>query len=432
MLPLRTWLADKLRPAAPGRQAAVVRARPGQALDQAAYLYAFGPDASRQVAQFALSPWVGTAVSRMSSAAVAAKLRVYERRDEAVEIDDHPLLSLIGPYGKPNDAQDVVEFLEQHLQSFDLAGNVFWYWFSGSGDGVPTEVFQLEPTQVRVVPGSNRTVAQYVYRHLGRDYPLDPAEVSHFRRGNPFSLYYGMSALDALMTDILADRSMSQWNLDFFGEGVSLPVGIMVVPDSTSDAELARLQAEFEVKYGQQRRTAIVKSPPGAASWFDAGAKHHDLDFGDGRLLARSVVFDALDLPRGLLSEASTEAHARVAERQFYAAVQNRLSRIAAKLNSDGMGFWPRGQQLACRFLDLRQQHADWQQELYKVQALTQIASINEIRADYNMPAVDWGEREKQIARNGQIPGPGVFARDTGNDGSTDGLADLDQQQSSA
>lgn len=387
LLKFRRWLVDVIGP----ETAPSVRGRPGQSLDASSYPSGVLRPELREFGNFfALSPWVNMGVSRMAEAAGVARLRVHDRSDDSIENTGHPILDLVGPYGMPNDSQDSLEFLEEHLTSDYLFGNVYWYWWDPSGGrGAPRQVYQLSPEAVKVVPGRGRNVDGYIYTHMGHEYALDVREITHFKRPNPYNAYYGLSAFVALYVDITGDRAMAYWNRDFFGEGVSLPAGILVVPFDTGEAEMRRLEYELSAKYGERRQTALVRAAPGAAAWFDGGLKHHDYDFLQGRELVRSMVFDAIGLPRGLLSESSTEAHARVAERQYYGNLYQRLMRITARLNADALGFWPGSASWATKYLDLRMMFADWQQESFRAQTLKSITSVNERRAIYNYPAMD-------------------------------------------
>lgn len=370
-----------------------VRAMPGQAAESARYLMAFGPNATEYLIQYALNAWVYTAVAELATDFAGAPLEVWHRGKPA-KADNHGILALLGAAGRPNADDDLFEFLEKHITNFMLTGNSYWYWHSDYG-GEPTAVYNMPPEAMFVVPGSSEVVGSYLFRWQGKDYVLDKMAVTHFKRFHPFSRYYGLSALEALRVEIESDRSMARWNNQFFGDDVFSPAGILVVDESVSDKERERLEADLEGKHGPRRRTAVVRSKPGATAWLDAGLKHHELDFKDGRLLSRQAVYEAFGLPLGLWSESSTEAHARVAERLKLRTVWKLHQRTAVKLNQDALPFWPRHQSYEARFEDIRQ--TDWQMEKMKLDALKGLLTVNEIRAKHlNMPATkDGDEREK-------------------------------------
>jgi phage portal protein BeeE len=211
---------------------------------------------------------------------------------------------------------------------------------------------------------------------------LDPRQVTHFRKPNPFNHYWGMPALEALMVTVLGDRAASEWNRNFFAGDVAIPAGILVIPPNVSDADRDRVSDELSAKHGKRRATAVLRADVGATVYHAAGLGPHDADFKEGRLLSRQEVYEALDLPLGVMSEASTEAHARVAERRLMTSVRRRHERIERKLNSDAMGFWPRWQKLSARFEDVRHDAIDWDQQSKKIKALERYLDEEEIRRD--------------------------------------------------
>jgi len=387
------------------------RARPGQSLDAINYLYAPSPNTARLLPYYALNIWVYTAVSRLVEAASGANLHVHSKKDISKENPTHPLLDLLGVYGVPNEGQDSLEFLEEHLGFYELTGNSYWFWTTKDRrGGIPDEVYVLDPTNVFVVPGRNRSVDGYMYRHMGHEYKLDAARITHFKKFNPYNPYYGLSALEACTIEATSDRNMALWNADFFGDGVSIPAGIFVIPDDVNDTERDRLDKEINAKHSERRRTAIIRAKQGGTVWHDGGLKQRDLDFENGRLLHRRAIMDALGLPLGLMSEASTEAHARVAERQYYGAVQKRLTRTERKINSDAMYFWSNSDKWFSRYEDMRQAYADWDQTSKKLESMGKLFTVDEIRArEFGAGAKP---SEAEVAAVSAAPAPAAASQD--------------------
>lgn len=372
LLQVRRWLVDRLAVEA---EQPHMRTRPGQAVEAAHWVYAPTPNLWEAAAAYAYVNWLSTAINRMAEMFMTAELEVRSRKDATIKKDDHPLLDLIGRFGQPNDAQDSLEFLEQHSQMFDTYGNAYWFWWSARG-GSPEAVYLLDPKQVRVIPGTQRTVEAYEYDVSGHTYRLAPEQVTHFRRPAPDSVYYGRPVSELLMSELLGDRSMSLWNNQFFTTGV--PSGILIVPQSTSRESMERLEEDMQAKHSEQRRVAVMRAEAGSVAYYDAALKHHELDFKDGRLLSRQAVFDALGFHVGMVSEASTEAHARVAERRVLHSVWARHIRTASRLNSV-LGFWPGASRYAVQFKDVRP--ANWQEESMKLKALGAYMTVDEVRA---------------------------------------------------
>ncbi len=408
---LRSWLDVPDTPT-PAAQASL-RARPGQSTDQ--YLYAWGvsQDVSVTLAFYAYNNWVQTAVSRLASRAASAALNVAYKNDP-IKLDEmHGLAQLLGARGTPNDYQDSLEFLEMHFTHVELAGNSFWYWDRTlPGFGPPDMVHILDPRCIKILPGAAQGIAAYEYWVNGQKYKIDPGRMTHFKRTNPYSIYWGLSALEALKIEVKSDNSMAAWNAHFFDEDVAIPAGIVVVPTGTPDAEMDRLDDELHSKHGGKRRTAIVRADAGSTVYLPAGVAPKDLDFANGRLLSRRAVYEALELPLGLMSEASTEAHARVAERQLAEAIAMRHTRTARKLNSDALGFWPAPTLRQVKFEDLSLRAADWDRESKRLAAVRPFMSVNEVRTQIlQLPATPGGDEVPGTQKpemedpNGQQPG---------------------------
>lgn len=370
---------------------APIRARPGQR-HEAQLWYASAPDLARYIAYYAISTWVYTAVTRMAEAAASAPLRVVKRGEETAQDDDHPLARLLGEYGEPNPYQSPIEFWEEHFTSLELAGNSFWY-LESVGGGQPTAIHQLSPECVRILPGERALVAGYEYLVRGNTMAINPANVIHFKKHNPFSRYWGLSAMEALTLTILGDRAAAEWNRDFFGDGVAVPAGILVVPSSVSDRERDRMDREWNAKHGERRQTAIVRADPGSVTWYNAGLVQKDVDFESGRKLTRQEVYEALGLPLGYLSEASTEAHARVAERQLMWQVHQRHQRTTSRITTKLLPYFPGWRSRVARFRDVRLDAADWDEQAKKLKAIAPFVSTNEVRTKHlGMEAVAGGD----------------------------------------
>jgi len=389
-----------------------LRVRPGQHLDAQMYAYGTGPNARPTLATYAYSAWVQIAVNRLASSAAKAGIDVVDAKDPMKVYPDHPLMLMIGKNGTPNDYQDSFEFWENHYTTLDLAGNSFWFWY-GDG-GLPIEVHQLEPELMRVVPGVRLGIDHYIYTVQGREFKLYPEEVTHFKRPNPYNRYWGLSALQALMLDILSDRSMVEWNNQFFGDDVAVPAGIVVVPSEVTDAQLETMADEFNARHAGRRRTAFIRSPVGGTVYHPAGVVPKDMDFTEGRLLSRRAVYEALELPLGLMSEASTEAHARVAERQLAESIHTRHTRTARKLNADALPFWPAAKLRLVQFEDLSLRSADWDRESKRLAAVKPFMLRNEVRTQIlHLPAIPgWDEEDKKNGASADI-GRAQDRRDT-------------------
>ena len=365
-----------------------LRKRPLQERDGSSFMYAPSPDFDYLMAQYAWREWISTAVNRMAEMAISSPI-IVQTRGGGKTIDDHPFLEMLGLYGQPNESQDSLEFLEQHFQSLDIFGNSFWYWEASHGmGGAPDRVYRLEPERMNIVPGRRRTIDKYVYKLNGDEHDLDPAEITHFRRANVLRSgnYWGLSAIDLIRNTIENDKQMTHWSINGFKTGA--PSGILIVDaDMVSAEEQMRIEHDLHQQAENKRRTIVIRAKPGSAVWNDAMLKARDMEFREGRLLTRQACFDAFGFHTGLLSEASTEAHARIAKRYVLESVWSRHIRTASVINPL-LQFWENSSGLEVLFKDIRQ--VDWEQESKKLKAVEPYMTKNEVRNEFlHLPKID-------------------------------------------
>lgn len=358
------------------------------------------PDFSHDLATYVYQEWISTAVDRVAELCVSVPLEV-RSLDGMNNYPDHPLMALLGPYGKPNPYQDSIEFLEAHFQRCDIFGNDIWYWASSKG-GAPDSVWQLDPRRVTIEVNDVGDV-MYLYASAGDLIELPHNQITHFRRANVVQsgLHWGISAIQKLKSMVELDNAMVSWNLEFFSSGV--PTGVLMVPPHTAPAEVKRIEDDFYKRYGKKRRIAVVTANPGNSVWNDAAAKQRDIEFEKGRLLTRQAAFDALGFHVGAVSEASTEAHAKVSERMVRTSAYIRHMRSASKMNAV-LRFWPDWDKYQIRFHDVRS--VDWEMESKKLAAVGPYMTVNEVRSRFlDLPSLsgyDYVQDRKDVL-NGRV-----------------------------
>jgi phage portal protein BeeE len=372
------------------------RAHPAQRAERRNWMWAPNPPQLEHTLQYIMNHWIYTGVSRLARMAASVPFLIVDYPDGMNRNLDHPMLDLLGVRGRPNDAESAAEFWEKHFVSLGVAGNVYWLWTADEFGGAPVRVDLVEPEYMRIEPGVTETVGAYLYEKGGVRRRYLPGEITHFRRSNYFSRYYGLSALQVLYWRAVSDNFMLRWNIGFFDDQLGIPSGIVIVPADTSDADMARYRAEFTAEHGEVRRVAFVKSDLGAAVWQEAGLKHKDYDFMSGHEVNRQAILEALEMPLGLLSESSTEAHALVAERDMGNAVWFRHFLTKTKLNVDGLEFWPDHKKYQCEFEDVRRRTVDWRRERDRLETDAMVLSLDEMRArEHRLPST----KEKTVAQ---------------------------------
>lgn len=360
--------------------------------DAPEWMWVQNPNFTEYLATYAMREWFSTAIDRVAEMCVSVPMVVRET-DGFGRRGDHPLLKMLGTYGRANRHQDSFEFLEAHFRRMDIFGNDVWYWVSHEG-GAPDEVYQLDLRQltIRVIDG----LQWYLYNAGGMEFYISPEQVTHFKRAGVVAsgAFWGLSAIDKLRGVARTDHYMSRFQQEFFRTGA--PSGIIIVDAKTVNSQKAKeLETDFHASAHEQRRLRVIRANAGSAVWNEAGAKQRDMDFEKGRLLTRQAAFDALGFHVGAVSEASTEAHARVAEALVRESAWTRHRRTASALNSV-LEFWPGSSRLRVDFDDVRA--TDWEREAKKLDAVRPFMTVNEVRSEYlGLGPVTGGDRFAEV-----------------------------------
>ena len=97
---------------------------------------------------------------------------------------------------KPNPHMRYDELVSLLVIDYMLVGNAYWLDWQTDGEGRPLGLYRLAPSYVKIVPGAFGPKS-YEYQPPGAKDPLifAPDQVTHFKRPNPNSAYYGMGII---------------------------------------------------------------------------------------------------------------------------------------------------------------------------------------------------------------------------------------------
>lgn len=320
---------------------------------------------------------VAKAVDLVAGSAAKVDLHAYMMiGGEYSEVVGHPLIDLLR---RPNATMTRYELLFLTFASLDVLGNAYWF-LRGDDAGVPTEIWFLDAWKMRVVPDAQTLLKGYVYEEAGRVYHFNHAEVVHFKRPSLKDTWYGHGKFYAARHEIRTDFLMSKYQRSFF-EGPAVPAGLWRLPASLSDDQFRLAKEEILARHSAgERITAVVRAGEEGETvdFVAAGLNQQDMSYLDGRKYYRQIILEAGGIPTGMLSEASTEAHARVAERRYLDNVHTHHVLFAETLTRDLLPFF--GGADVLEFDDVRT--GDVQQLLFKRQVMQDIATPNEMRRD--------------------------------------------------
>lgn len=173
-----------------------------------------------------------------AKAVAKAKYSMYvsNGKDDIEIPKDHPFFQLIRRPNRYKQSWYDLRYLRQMY--LDLVGNAYWYVARRDATlGIPREIVNLPPQNMRVIPGPDGAVKEYrfVYSDSGKYEVLDPRDVIHFKNPNPKDFYYGTSPLQAASYASDGDLAISIY-IKTFMENDATPKFALLTKAKLNDA----------------------------------------------------------------------------------------------------------------------------------------------------------------------------------------------------
>jgi HK97 family phage portal protein len=200
------------------------------------------------------NPIVYRAVRMVAEAAASVPWILH---DGAAELDDHPLLSLLG---KPNAHQSGTEFLEALYGHLLLAGNA--YAEAVVVDGAVRELYALRPDRMSIVPDASGWPAAFEYAANGRTVRFNQETgqegegvvppILHLVAFHPLDDYYGFPPLEAAQVALDVHNAANAWNKALL-DNAARPSGALVYKgengSNLSEEQFERLREELQANF---------------------------------------------------------------------------------------------------------------------------------------------------------------------------------------
>ena len=325
------------------------------------------------------------------------------RGAEKIEVDRGPavdLLRYVNPFWT------FPRLLRMDELAMCLWGKSYWAVERGP-DGVPSEIWWMKPSRVKVVPDENDYVKEFLYEPITGSAPItfSPSEVVWFRYPNPIDEFASLSPLAAARLAADTGKAMMESNRNLFRQG--LQMGGMIVP-STDKVTFSKGQAEELEELLQRRWKGVDKAHKWAVLRYEAklqtlGVTPRDAELLNGLNLSLRQVGNAFGIPTPLLNdmEHATLSNAREYQQILWAhALVPDADFRAADIEEQFLSMF--GRTPGRRNVD----HVEW--DYSKVPALQEAATevwdrergqlevgaltINEWRKGHGLPAVPWGD----------------------------------------
>lgn len=262
--------------------------------------------------------WVLQAVDITASASAVTKFSVAQnvRGKEPKDIPNHPFEMLLN---HPNPLDSRYEFLYATSAFWSLNGNCFWWLNRATDTAAHAEMWILPPHMIQPIPDERMYLKGYMYfPGNGLEIFLQPHEILHFRRFNPFSRFLGLSAIEAIALTARGVLGMQEWNTRLFAENNARLPGILTFEQMIDDQVWDKIKDDTRRAARDRELMMLRGTGQGGVNWLQNAISQKEMEFLEGIKASGKEIMDTL--APGLyawLSGESTYSNAGAARAAF-------------------------------------------------------------------------------------------------------------------
>ena len=288
------------------------------------------------------NPIVHKCVSLISTNASACKIKLF---DGDIEVDNHPLLSLLD---RPNPMQSGVEYFHSLYSYLLISGNCYLVKDT-EGFKEAKELYILRPDRMDIKTGTSYLPRSYDYMMDGKvlkSYPVDQSsgysDIKHIRMWHPLDDFFGLSPILASAINIDQHNLAGLSNLALLKNGM-MPSGMLKFEpkDETgqsttlTDEQRARILEDLEFRFKGASNSGRVMLAEGDFDYKPMGLSPKDMSFMELMNMSAREIALVFGVPAQLVGIADqTYANVQEARLSLYEeAIIPLLKRIESDLN---------------------------------------------------------------------------------------------------
>ena len=343
------------------------------------YLAAYGSIYSL----FAISLRIATATSEV-------KWRLYKgsERSERSQVAKHPILDLLDYTNEFQTGQEIIELTQLHM---DLAGKAYWYVPRNKG-GRPAEIWVMPPHLMKVVPGTDRLVAGYVY-HGAEDIPFNTDEIIRFPMPDPLNQLGGVGFAQAAAVILDTQDYATRWNRNFFWNSAR-PDAVLESETQLTEEQFEQLRSAWASRHEGLPRAHKIGILEGGIKYRQVSLSQKDMDFGLLQKQTLEAVMFTFGIPLSVMgvSENVNRANAEAGEYTFARwLIKPRLTRIKNKLNEQLLPMFSGTKGLELDFEEIVPETIEQKRQLAESGIKSGYMTINEARQMQGLDPVPQG-----------------------------------------
>lgn len=238
--------------------------------------------------------WVYACAYEIASNIASVPIMAWKKnKDGEWEKDEsNPFLKVLE---QPNPYFTSVELKHFLGLSLALTGNAYWA-LERLGTNDIQEIWPLPANNVKAVTSREKFIDHYIYEVGGEKIRFELNEIIQFKDPSPTSFHYGQGSLSAAVNTVTTDVYTQVWNKNFF-KNSARPDTVLETDTVLSDSVANRVKASWRKLYqGFEKRgeTAVLE---GGLKVHDLSSNRRDMEFTEGRKMAREEILAAFGVP---------------------------------------------------------------------------------------------------------------------------------------
>jgi HK97 family phage portal protein len=234
-------------------------------------------------------------------------------------LDAHPALTLLE---RPNPTQGWDAFLSEIFTNFETLGEMAIARYPA--DGMPAELWSINPLNVKVIPGAGGMAARYEYDQNGRkiEFPVDRltgrSQLFFYKTYNPADYWRGQSPLVAAGLAADTHNAGLMWNYRLL-KNSARPSGLVKMAEGAGGEVVERMREWFKRAFQGEGNAGEIPVLPAGAEWVPMDNNPRDMDFLNTQKECAKLICAAFGVPLPLIdNDASTFNNMEQAKERFY------------------------------------------------------------------------------------------------------------------
>jgi HK97 family phage portal protein len=297
--------------------------------------------------------WAYAGIFAIAGTVSSLEITFKKRMDDGTWVDEkiHPVLDLLRC---PNDDMTGLELLESLVVYLETTGTNYWEVVWGkldrqmgrrtvSSKKIPIELWPIRPDYLTPeMDKDGRGIKEWTFQagKGKKKNKLRKDQVVPFRYFHPLNPWFGQGSLLAAETELNQDTAMTDWNTDFFANGVT-PEGVLTTDQKLAPYQMKMLGKQVKEFLGGKGRKILMLTS--GLSWEQMSVDPKDIDFQAGRDANREAILAALGVPPimvGLLEHAKYDNYALQLMNFHKHTILPKLRRIESCLQTSLLPLW--------------------------------------------------------------------------------------------